>query len=410
MQANTVHRRSLWFLWGGQCIAIAAMEMSGPFWPLFLRDQVGLQGELLLLWSAALIAAPMITAFATAAFWGRIGDRYGHKWMVLRALLGLALTQWLIAQQDLILMILCLRLLQGALAGVIAAAMAYGLHLCTENTRSRTLGYLQSATAAGTLLGPVVGGLVSDLWDYSQIFQFAAAACIAVALVMLVALTDDRKQINSITHPNEAAAPHWQHGKVIVQGLLLALVICQVARMMPQSFFALYVEDSLAVSNMLIGVLYGASGLAMLVAAPLWGRRLDGQRNDTVLLQASALALFSALLMLLHSLEQNLWSLLVLRFAWGICLAATMPTLFGLLSRLRATSGRSVGPGQAAVKLGNFSGYLLGGLVAALYNSTLAFGAVALTYLLLALWLWWLRKLILSQYPNEKETGHATPV
>ncbi|WP_370280460.1 MFS transporter [Pontibacterium sp.] len=410
MKADAARRRSLWFLWGGQCLAIAAMEMSGPFWPLFLRQQVGLHGEALVLWSAALIAAPMMTAFATAAFWGRVGDRYGHKWMVLRALLGLALTQWLIALQELPLLILCLRLLQGALAGVIAAAMAYGLQLCTAHTRSRTLGYLQSATAAGTLMGPVLGGLVSDLWSYTQIFQVAAAACIGVALVMLFTLIDDRKLASARTLSTEAGTPSLACTRTIVQGLLLALVLSQIARMMPQSFFALYVEDSMPGSNMLIGVLYGASGLAMLITAPLWGRRLDGQHRDVVLLQTAVLAMFSAALMLLHTLEQNLWSLLALRFAWGICLAAMMPSLFGLLSQLRATSGRSVGTGQAAVKLGNFSGYLLGGLVAALLSFSLAFSAVALTYLLLALWLWRLRLHSLSQPGMEKETGHVTPV
>jgi len=410
MQADAARRRSLWFLWGGQCLAIAAMEMSGPFWPLFLRQQVGLSGEALLLWSAALIAAPMMTAFASAAFWGRVGDRYGHKWMVLRALLGLALTQWLIAQQELPLLILGLRLLQGALAGVIAAAMAYGLRLCTAHTRSRTLGYLQSATAAGTLIGPVLGGLVSDLWNYTRIFQVAAAACVVIALVMFFTLIDDRKLLQAKTLSPETDTPSQASTKTIVQGLLLALVLSQVARMMPQSFFALYVEENMPGSNLLIGALYGASGLAMLITAPLWGRRLDRQRRDEVLLQAGGLALFSAALMLLHTLQQNLWSLLALRFAWGMCLAAMMPSLFGLLSQLHATTGGSVGTGQAAAKFGNFSGYLLGGLVAALLSIPLAFTAVALTYLLLALWMWRLRQLTLSQTGTEKETGHVTPV
>lgn len=410
MQASPHNYRSFGFLWAGQCIAIAAMEMSGPFWPLYLRAQAGLQDDSLLLWSAAIISAPMVTAFATATFWGRAGDRYGHKWMVLRALLALALTQWLIALQELPLLILLLRLLQGALAGVIAATMAYGLRLCTTATRSRTLGYLQSATAAGTLLGPVLGGLVADLWSYTQIFQLAATACVVVALILLFALVNDRSVVPPQPSAGERAAPRLQLSESIVKGLLLALLLSQIARMMPQSFFALYVEESIQSGNTLIGLLYGASGLAMLLAAPWWGKRLDRQNSSTVLQQMAVLAVFSATLMWLHTLGQNLWSLLALRFAWGVCLAATIPSLFGLLSRNSLAAGLSVGPGQAAVKLGNFSGYLLGGLAAATISIASTFSAVALTYLLLGLWLMRLRQKTLSLQSTEKDSCHVASV
>ncbi len=41
----------------------------------------------------AVYVGPMLGIILTSAFWGRIGDRYGHKLMMIRALAGLSLTQ-----------------------------------------------------------------------------------------------------------------------------------------------------------------------------------------------------------------------------------------------------------------------------------------------------------------------------
>ena len=164
------------WLFALQLVAMGAMEMSGPFWPLHLRRVGGLAPSTLAWASALAYAGPMAMAMCTTPWWGRLGDKVGHKPMLLRALLALAATQWCIAATDSVAMILAVRLLQGGLAGYIAAAQAYGARLVTRAERGALMAQLQAATAIGSVAGPVLGGWLFDAWGFQSVNVLAGAA------------------------------------------------------------------------------------------------------------------------------------------------------------------------------------------------------------------------------------------
>ncbi|TIU90100.1 MAG: multidrug efflux MFS transporter, partial [Mesorhizobium sp.] len=118
-----------------QFVSMGAMEMSGPFWPIHIKalspsDSVfGLAG-------IGVYICPMLGVSLTSAFWGRMGDRYGNRLMMVRALAGLAITQLLIAFAQDVWTILALRFLQGAFAGYIAPAQAYGVQVTGGRDRA----------------------------------------------------------------------------------------------------------------------------------------------------------------------------------------------------------------------------------------------------------------------------------
>ena len=64
--------------------------MGTPFWPIYLRDLGHLSPPELAAITTLVYAGPLLTALVTTPFWGRLGDRLGHRPMVLRALLALA--------------------------------------------------------------------------------------------------------------------------------------------------------------------------------------------------------------------------------------------------------------------------------------------------------------------------------
>ncbi|HEX5342308.1 MAG TPA: MFS transporter, partial [Duganella sp.] len=135
-----------------QLVSMGAMEMSGPFWPLHLKAlstaswEFGFAG-------VAVYVGPMLGIVLTSAFWGRVGDRFGHKLMMIRALLGLALTQLALAYAQDVWTILALRFVQGACAGFIAPAQAYGVSIESPARRARLFAYLQVSTNVGSLAG-----------------------------------------------------------------------------------------------------------------------------------------------------------------------------------------------------------------------------------------------------------------
>lgn len=78
-----------------------------PFWPLYLESMTST--ELLSIAGTGVYIAPMLGVMLTSTFWGRVGDKTGNKVMMIRALMGLALTQLGLAFANEVWLVLILR-------------------------------------------------------------------------------------------------------------------------------------------------------------------------------------------------------------------------------------------------------------------------------------------------------------
>ncbi|MEB0137808.1 MULTISPECIES: MFS transporter [unclassified Undibacterium] len=359
-----------------QLLTIAAMEMSAPFWPLHLRQISSLSGPVLAGVSFLVYAGPLVMAICSSPFWGRLGDRRGHKLMLLRALLALALTQCWIACSDDLISIVCARLLQGALAGYITAAQAYGSVLVGPSGRAGLLTQLQQANALGSLLGPLLGAAVYGYSSFAQLNLLAALLCLLAALATLCCLPrlPPPAAAPLPTAPTTAAAVPAPTPLAL---LLAAIFIVQSAKMTPQVFLALHVEQVLLAAPWLAGLCYAASALGLCLAAPLWVRRFKHASPAAILRDVECCCWACVLLLAWQALSHNLALFVLCRLLWGACLAALLPVFYSLLNHAAPTlaAGYLLGLANSAAK----TGALLG----------LSAGALALAYLAPA-WRWWL--------------------
>jgi MFS transporter, DHA1 family, multidrug resistance protein len=115
------------------------------------------------------------------------GDRFGRKPMLLRSMIGGAITVGLIFFAQNPFQLVVLRLLQGATSGTVAAATAL---VAAETPRSRVgwaLGVVTSAVALGGAIGPVVGGFAGALVGLRWVFLGGGVLLlISVAPVVLI--------------------------------------------------------------------------------------------------------------------------------------------------------------------------------------------------------------------------------
>lgn len=377
-----------------QLVSMGAMEMSAPFWPLHLR-QLGQLSPTALAWASTLAyAGPMVTAMVLAPFWGRWGDRIGHKPMLLRALLALALTQVWIAYADDVILILAARLVQGALAGFIAAAQAYGGALVGKAERGALIARLQMATAVGAILGPVLGGLLYGAFDFSMLNLAAALICAGCALAAWLALPSLAAQPRKA--PVNESPPSSPPPALLVPmlGLLLAIVLVQASKMMPQAFFGLYAEQVLRTPAWVTGLCYGATALGLCVAAPLWARRFSDREEGAVLREVELVCWASVVVVAVQASSVNLPLFVVSRILWGACLAALLPVFYGLLSTRAdaARQGQVLGAGNSAAKAGALLGIGIGALALAQLPLRHVFWPLAASYVVTALTLRFLRR------------------
>src|ERR1700680_3988900 len=90
-------RRNLAALWFAEFMAIFGFSFAFPFLSIFIHHDLGVQqGRDLDLWTAAPATAFGMARTIASPIWGILGDRFGRKPMLLRSMVGGAITVGLI--------------------------------------------------------------------------------------------------------------------------------------------------------------------------------------------------------------------------------------------------------------------------------------------------------------------------
>lgn len=378
-------RRNLWVLWWTQLLAVAGMSLLLPVLPLIVRSLGVSDLAQVQRWSGTIYAAPFLFAALMSPVWGWLGDRSGRKWMVVRALLGLALAIFLMGFARTPQELLALRALQGLVSGFIPAAIALVSSTAPRAQLGWALGTFISSQAAGVVVGPLVGGLLADWVGFRNLF-FVTAATETVAAVTVMLLVREVRPAAVERHGSLVAnARHALRGPVRVA--LAGLFLTQLAILLVQPFFALFVEslgvgpEKLASTT---GVLFGVTGVATLVAAPGWGRLTDRIGRRRALWFAFAT---SALAFLLQAAVRGVPVLFGLRVLQGLATAGMLPALYAAVASDTPEEQRAgvVSFGSSATLLGGLVGPILGGALAAALGMRAVFVASGLFCLLCAL-------------------------
>ncbi|KIQ59467.1 MFS transporter [Pseudomonas fluorescens] len=375
----------IYLLFAIQLVSMGAMEMSGPFWPVHLRGLTSSESVFSFA-SIAVYVGPMLGIILTSAFWGRIGDRYGHKLMMIRALAGLSLTQLGLALAGDIWMILVLRFLQGAFAGYIAPAQAYGVSIEAPSRRARLFAILQISTNVGSLLGAVVGGLILDYATFFWINMIAAVLCAVCTVVAAVTLPDvppvKKPTAQTASAATGRGSSPWQGSPLL--SLLCVMGILLLARMLPQTSFSLYVSTVFEVSNAVVGLCYGLLALGFILSATAWSRYFEHRSQQDTLQRITYVVLGCIALTAVAGVTRNALVFVVAYFIWGVLLGATTPVLMALISKAADSSqqGHVLGIAQGSTQFASIAGICVGGLLSQVYGLQYTYLFVCLAYAL----------------------------
>ena len=94
---DTAHwKRNLGVCVFGSFTTIVAMTLLLPFLPLYVEELGVSDHAAIVQWSGVAYGATFLTAAMFAPLWGRLGDLYGRKLMLIRASLGMAVAMSLI--------------------------------------------------------------------------------------------------------------------------------------------------------------------------------------------------------------------------------------------------------------------------------------------------------------------------
>lgn len=361
-----------------QALSMGAMEMTGPFWPIFLRE-LGPVPHVPFAWVAsAAYFGPMAAAMVTAPWWGRLADRVGPKPMLLRALIALAASQLWTSYAHSAVSVLLARTIQGGLAGFLAAAQVYAIRIAPPTARRQIFADLQTVTACGSFTAPLIGAWLVN-WLGFRMANTTGAVLILSSIALAVRFLPPVAPVPCARRNNVATASPLSG---FVAGLLLGTVVVQAARIMPQSFLAPYVTETLHGSVILVGIAYGATAATLALSARLWAKHLVDLPPSTVLRRVCVLIALCAAIALWQGYAWNNTSFVIARLAWGLCLGGLLPVLNSLVSEAspEERGGFIMGLCSSAAKAGALIGLGVSAVSTGLLGWRAGFVAMAAVY------------------------------
>lgn len=156
------------------------------------------QGFILLGWLSA--AYPLAQFFA-APILGQLADRYGRKRVLALSIFGTAIGYALFAIGLItknIPLLFASRILDGMTGGNISVAQAAIADISTAKTRAKNFGLIGMAFGLGFILGPYIGGKLSDpsvvsWFSAATPFWFAAVLSLVNMVTVLIFLPETLK-------------------------------------------------------------------------------------------------------------------------------------------------------------------------------------------------------------------------
>ena len=380
--AYNVHwRRNLVVCLLGSFTNVVAMTLLLPFLPLYVQDLGARSHAEIVQWSGIAYGATFLAAALVAPLWGKLGDRYGRKLMLVRASFGMAVCMSLTGMVQSVWQLVLLRLLIG-FAGGYASGSTILVAMQTPKDRSGwALGTLSAGIMAGNLVGPLIGGGLPPLIGIRATFLAAGG----VIFLAFLATTFLIKEDGAHKAPAKRAGAKKQGGwaqipdKRPVVAMLVTGMLLMFATMSIEPIITVYVQQLVADSarvTWIAGIVMSAAALGSIVSASRLGKLADRIGHWTVIVGALAVA---ALLLIPQAFVTASWQLVALRFLMGLALGGLLPCITSVIRHNvpDGVGGNVLGLSISAQYAGQVAGPLLGGFVGGHFGMRAVFLATA---------------------------------
>jgi len=226
-------RRNILAAAGAGCIGFTGFTLVMPFLPLYIAELGTTDIGEIALWTGLILGAtPTVTAIS-APLWGRVGDTYGSKVLVVRSLMAFILTKAAMAFVTAPWQLFALRALLGVFAGYGALTISMAAQSVAKERMAYAIGTVQTGHRLGPAIGPVIGGVLAPAVGLRNAFLVAAAFYAAAMLLVIFVYQEPR-----IARAAEKGRGGWEVFRQLVRqpGFLLALFVIFGLQTVDRSF------------------------------------------------------------------------------------------------------------------------------------------------------------------------------
>jgi MFS transporter, DHA1 family, tetracycline resistance protein len=253
-----------------------------PILPALLRD-VTHTGEVATL-IGVMLALYSAMQFLFAPVLGVLSDRFGRRPILLISLAGAAMDYLLMTFAPELWLLVLGRAIAGITSANMAVATAYITDISAPEQRARRFGLFHAMFGIGFIVGPVLGGILGDIWVRAPFLLAAALNAMNFALALFV-LPESRKGTADTRFDPKSLNPFrplgWALNFAPLLPLIAIFVIMNFVGTIYGTVWAIFGEDAFGFDGNMIGLslavwgVFHAGAQALLTgpAAKLLGER-----------------------------------------------------------------------------------------------------------------------------------------
>jgi len=364
----------------------ASYTMLIPFLPMYLTQELGVDASSVNLWSGIVFSSTFVVSAVMAPIWGRMADTKGKRLMAIRASLLLAVSYFLggivTSPEQLTLM----RIFQGFAAGLWPMDLAIMTLYAPPSKLGLCLGVMQGIMTAGGVIGPLLGGVLAELFGMRISFFLAAAGLFINCLVFIFVIKEPPAPAPAPSGKKTAGAVSlWK--TPLIWKMLLCATIVQMVILILQPILTTYITELAGqLPNIIFvsGLVFSLGGIAGAMAAPVWGQL--GQRHGFFKTMSLALLCAGAAI-IIQGLPRNLYLFAGMQFIGGLFFCGIHPSINAILAKNTRpeVKGRIFGLLFSAQQVGGIIGPILGGAIATFAGMQYVFYTAGILLIFLSL-------------------------
>lgn len=382
-------KRSFYIILVAQMFTSMGFSLIFPFLPLYINELdtvLGFGTEIL---SGLVFSSQALAMALVSPLWGAIADRYGKKPMVVRAMIGGAVTVLLMGFVKTVEQLIFLRICQGLLSGVISATSALTASFAPRDKSGFVMGSLQVAVWSGVATGPFIGGILADISGIRTTFVITGILLFLSGVSVLICVHEKADEKLKKVKKSSNLFSDWKNlftNKKVLTVYVLRFLSSMANNMLYPvlPLFLAAMVGSKENLGTLTGSVIGVISVSGIIGGFLMTRTCDKIGHKRVVILASVA---TALFFIPQGLVGKMWQFVALSLLTGLCSGALTPSLSALLvqSSDRGTEGSIYGFDNSIVSAGRAVAPIAGSLLAVWFSYKFTFIATGLVFMAMAI-------------------------
>jgi len=349
-------------------VAMLGLGIIAPLLPIFAL-RLGASG----LWLGIIFGGFSLSRTIFMPLIGSVSDKIGRKPLISLGLILYTLVSLSYPLAQSVYQLTAVRLIHGiASAMVVPVCMAYLGDISVIGKEGIIMGYFNLALFGGWGMGPLMGGVLSDLFSMESAFHAMALFSLLSFILVSFFLTEGRakSQKGSVNKPGLPLL------RILRDSTFRGIAILRLSTALGSGiifgFLPILASDSLDLSRSQIGVLLSCQVLLSALLQTPFGRLADKMNRTILILCGSGIAATG--LFLIPS-AKSFNQLLLLSILLATALGVFIPSVSAIAVELGRIYGMGsvMGAFNASISLGIISGSLTSGFIMDLLNVNFTF-------------------------------------